>query len=217
MIIRRFFSAAIAILAVAAAVLTVFTVTAALHSDPRILLAPTDAVAAAHTLMDAVCSGNDAAASAVLYGSPKLNTTPDENNPAVMLLWNAYRKSLSCTVSDECQPTESGVAVEVTVEALDTARVLERFAVRAQALLDERSAARSHDELFDQNNQLLPEQAERLLSDAMLLTLEDEKSTCVLRFPLHLRCVDGAWWVLPEDGLLQVLSGSVSRQEVPNV
>lgn len=215
--IRRFFSAAIAILAVAAAVLTVFTVAAALHSEPRILAEPTDAVTTARALMDAVCSGNDTAASSLLYGSPKLNTDPGSDNPAVTLLWNAYRKSLSFSVSEDCRPTETGAALDVTVEALDTARVLERFGARAQKLLEERAATRSHDELFDKAGKLLPEQAEKLLSDAMLLTLEDEKSTCMQTFPLNLRCVDGKWWVLPEDTLLRVLSGAALQQEVPYV
>lgn len=217
MIIRRFLSAAIAVLAVAAAIITVCTVSIALQSEPRMLQISAEAITTAQNLMDAICRGDDVAITAQLHGNPKLSLVPVSENPAVELLWNAYQNSLTHSPIDSCTPTLSGVAVEVTVEALDSEDVLDRFAARAQALLEERTASRSHSELYDENDQLLPEQAAKLSYDAMLLALGDECPVRKQTISLNLHYVDGKWQVLPEDSLLNLLSGSTIPREVPNV
>lgn len=208
---RTVFSSALTILGFLLAGLTLSVVLLAMRSEPKIIKHPDSARQRAESMMDAVCSGNFAAASAYIYGTPKLGSLPEDCSSAVEILWNTYRNHLSYAFSGDCYATPSGAAIDVTVTSLDLTDALHLLPEKAQHLLEERSATlKGQTELFDENNQLRPEQADKILSDAMLLSLNEGKAYRERTIALSLVYDAGQWWVVPEGALLDVLSGSLS-------
>ena len=207
---RRTIAATLFLLGFLMAVLTLCTVRYAMSAEPEILESPT-AAATASQFLDAVCRGNDDTASALLYGTPGFGTAPDNASPAAKQLWQAYRGSLEYSFAGECYATNSGVAVDVTLHCLDIPALLDSLENRVQTLLEQKmDSAKGSDLLFDEDGNLKTEEAEDILSDALLLALGRQMPLQAQAVTLSLVFEQGSWWVLPEADALSILSGSFS-------
>lgn len=208
---RRTIAATLFLLGFLMAVLTLCTVRYAMSAEPDILESPTSATATAQQWLDAVCRGDDDTASALLHGTPGFGTAPDNASPAAKQLWQAYRSSLEYSFAGECYATDSGVAVDVTLHCLDIPALLDSLENRVQTLLEQKmDSAKGSDLLFDEDGNLKTEEAEDILSDALLLALGRQMPLQEQAVTLSLVFEQGSWWVLPEADALSILSGSFS-------
>ena len=208
---RRTIAATLFLLGFLMAALTLCTVRYAMSAEPDILESPASATATAQQWLDAVCRGDDDAASALLYGTPGFGTAPDNASPAAQQLWQAYRGSLEYSFAGECYATNSGVAVDVTLHCLDIPTLLDSLENRVQTLLEQKmDSAKGSDLLFDEDGNLKTEEAEEILSDALLLALGRQMPLQEQAVTLSLVFEQGSWWVLPEADALSNLSGSLS-------
>ena len=208
---RRTIAATLFLLGFLMAVLPLCTVRYAMSAEPDILESPAPATATAQQWLDAVCRGDDDAASALLYGTPGFGTAPDNASPAAQQLWQAYRGSLEYSFAGECYATNSGVAVDVTLHCLDIPTLLDSLENRVQTLLEQKmDSAKGSDLLFDEDGNLKTEEAEDILSDALLLALGRQMPLQEQAVTLSLIFEQGSWWVLPEADALSILSGSFS-------
>lgn len=183
----------------------------AIPSAPVMLKPPEEAACRAEALMNGVCSGDDQAVSDLLYGNPGLGSPPEDSGPAVDLLWEAFRESLEYTFLGDCYVSDSGVAIDVRVRSLDVPGVLEGLDSRAQALLNRRIlAAENSKEIYDEENNFRQDLVTEILQEAVRQSLEENRKMQEQTFSIHLIFDQGEWWVVPDAGLVNVLSGSFS-------
>lgn len=209
--IRRGISVLLTALGTALAVGTLGLVIWAVSASPVMLRPPETAACRAEALMDAVCSGDYQGASDLLYGGPSLGARPEDSSPAVDLLWEAFLESLDYTFLGDCCVADSGVAIDVLVRSLDVTAVVDGLDSRAQALLNERVlAAEDSAEIYDDDNNFRQELVAEILQGAVRQALEENRRIREQTISLHLVFDQGEWWVLPDAGLVNVLSGSFS-------
>lgn len=208
---RKTFAAGLIALGFLMAALTLCTVRYAMAAEPEILEPPAAAAATAQQWLDAVCRGDDVAASALLYGTPSFGSAPVNASPAAAQLWEAYRSSLEYKSLGECYATASGVAMDATIRVLDTSKLLGNLEEKVQSQLDQKiGSGKDSSQLFEDDGSLKSEEAEAILSDALLLALGRQMPLREQTITLSLIYEQGAWWVLPEGDALSVLSGAFS-------
>lgn len=207
---RRFLSGVLTALGVALSVGTIWLVILGLSASPRMLVQPQAAYNRAQEMMDAICSGDYEQASGFLYGTPSLGSPPETSSPAVNLLWDAFQDSLAYTFPGDCYASDSGVALDVNIRSLDLSDATQALGNHAQALLQERiETAEDSSELYDAQNHYRQELVDKILLEAARQALEENRQYQEHTLSLHLIPAQGEWWVLPEAGLLEVLSGSI--------
>ena len=82
------------ILGAAVLVLTAVIALSALNASPVMVEAPAEAGQTARDLMEAVCTGDDAAMEQLLYGNPDLGIAQEPADAVGVMLWQAYVESL---------------------------------------------------------------------------------------------------------------------------
>lgn len=181
---------------------------AAKNNDPQILMNPSGARKTAEKMLTAICSGDYTTASSFMYGNPSLGAEPENASLAVELIWTAFLEGAEYEISGDCYVSESGVSVDITLRTLDVAAVIDGVERNAKELLNWRvAAARDVSELYDDDNNFHQEIIDQVLRDATLLSLTD-KTYQDHAITLDLVFEQGEWWVLPNDTLQHVLSGS---------
>lgn len=181
--------------------------------DAPVYLAEVPAAAAECTreLMEAVEDGDFEAASQYLYGQPELGAGREPADAMGKLVWDAFVDSISWEFAGECYATDSGICRDVTVTALEIPSVTENLTSRANAILTARMASAAEmSELYDEENNFRPELIEEVLREAMTQALTEDAETVTEEVTLALIHQDGRWWVVPDQALLQLLSGSLN-------
>ena len=207
---RRFLSGILTVLGVALSVGTIWLVILGLSASPRMLVRPQAACNRAQEMMDAICRGDYETASRFLYGTPSLGSPPETSSPAVDLLWDAFQDSLECEFLGDCYAADSGVAMDVKIRSLDLSSAAEALGNRAQALWQERiETAEDSSKLYDAQNNYRQDLIDQVLLEAARQALEENRQYQEHTLSLHLIPAQGEWWVMPEAGLLEVLSGSI--------
>ena len=111
----------------------------------------------------------------------------------------------------KCYATDSGVALDVTVTALDVSAATASLATRAQTLLSERiEKAEDPAEVYDENNEYRADVVAAVLREAAEQTLENDAQLTDRELTLQLVYQDGQWWIVPDAALLQAISGGVA-------
>ena len=206
---RYFFANILLALGLAIALAVAGLAILAKDSSPQMLLSPDGAKRTADKMMAAFCDGDYAAASAFIYGSPSLGSEPENSNLAVELIWTAFRESMEYEISGECYVRESGVSVDVTLRALDPSAVILSMEGHAKELLGRRiAAAEDVSELYDADNNFRQEIIDKVLRDATMQSLADNKTYQEYIVTLNLIPEQGKWWVLPDEALQNALSGA---------
>lgn len=172
---------------------------------------PEAAVECSEELMEALEQGDFAAAGNVLYGQPDLGVErlPDEDS--AMMVWTAFTGSISYEFKGDCYATDSGFARDAAITALDIPSVTASLSQRAHALLTARvESATDMAELYDENNDFREDLVEEVLSEALVQALAEDAETVTRDVTLNMICRDGQWWVVPDQALLQAISGGVA-------
>lgn len=160
--------------------------------------------------MEAVCAGDYETAGQMMYGQPELEPGMDEDDPVSVLFWEAGVDRLSYEFLGDCYPTRTGIARDVKIIMLDLPRVMELLRPRTEAVMEQRIEEWEYlDGVYDENNNYqdsfvmdsLREAAEVLLNEGRFITSRE--------LTLNLIYEDGQWWVLPEQDLINTLSGKI--------
>lgn len=197
------------ILGMVLAIIAVMLAFTAKDNEPRLMQNPTDALKRADEMMTKICAGDYPGASGLMYGQPSLGAAPEGGSLAVELLWTAYLDSLEYDISEKCYVVETGVAVDVTVRMLDIPAVIRSMEWFAQDLLGKRvAAAEDMSEIYDEDNNFRQEVMDKILRDAAVQALADNPAHKEQVITLHLIHDQGKWWVMPDAGLQNILSGA---------
>lgn len=203
----KFFSGVFAVLGVLLMTVTVVVCVLSRNAQPRMLESPEAASAQAQRMMDALCAGDYETAQSCMYGQPDLGAgEPDDE--VSRLLWDAFTDSLSYEFTGLCRVTDTGIARDAAITSLDVSSVTAALPQRAKTLLEARGeAAEDKTEIFGGDNSYREELVAQALTEAVGQALREDAETTTRNVTLNLIYRDGAWWVVPDQALLQIISG----------
>ena len=209
--ITKLFAFLFAVLGLCGAVAGIYLGFSNLDADPILVQQPESAREQVEDLMEAVCAGDYAAASALLYGNPDLGMERDAADRVGMLLWEAMESSRTYTLSDEFYATNTGVALDVQMSCLDMASVTVNLRERSQKLLEQRmQEAEDPSEVYDENNEYREDFVMEVLYDAAVEALAEDAKTTTQDVTLNLIYDRGQWKIMPEAALLSAISGGIA-------
>ena len=209
--IEKFFSAILAVLGIVILVFALVLCLTSLDAETVLLTPPDEALERAEEMMDAVAAGDYAAASKVMYGQPDLGVDREPADEVGVLVWNAFVESISYEFTGECFATDSGIAQNVSVTSLDIPSVMTNLKTRVNTLLNARIAeATEMSQLYDEENNFREELIDEVLLEAIGAALEEDAQNVTREVTLSIAYRDGQWWVVPDQALLQAISGGVA-------
>lgn len=179
------------------------------NAEPKLLVYPQEAVSCARNMLTSVCAGDFQAASQYLYGEPSLGTGSQWEDTASQYLWDAFVSSLDYQTHGGCYATASGVALKVTITGLDMGQVLQDMKSLAPELLEEMvNQAEDMDEVYDSDQEYRDEFIQSVMYRAAEEALVDADSTSQ-ELTLSLMYDGSTWWVVPDEALLNAISGGI--------
>lgn len=179
---------------------------------PAVMLRqPGEALACSENLMEALSSGDYAAASGCLQGQVDLGLDREPEDETGKLLWEAFEDSFAYEFTGACVATNSGVARTVRITTLDPSTVNGQLSQRVDALLEARlEAAEDTDDIYDESGNFRQELLDALLLEALEEALREDAATVTREISLNLVYQNGQWWVVPDAALIQAISGGVA-------
>lgn len=204
----KILSALFALLGTLAAVAGIYLSLSFKESGPMLVKRSEAAENQLHGLMYAVKENHFDQVGQMLYGQPEIGADRLPTEDVGVLLWEAFLESLTYELEGGFYATESGVARSVTVTTLDVSSVTGVLRDRAQALLQDRVAHTADaDDVYDQNNEYREEFVMAVLYDACKAALETDGKTVTHQITVNLIYENGQWWIMPEEALLEAITG----------
>ncbi len=180
------------------------------NAPVRILELPREAVQVSDAFAQALNDGDLTAAAQYVYGQPDLGTEGAPADPETAAVWNAFLDSISFEYTGKCRAEDSGLSRPAAVTVLDVAGVTEKLPERAQALVNQKIAsAESLTEVYDESGSFWEELVGQILQQALQQSLSQGAAAITREVTVKLINRDGKWWVVPDQALLQALSGIV--------
>lgn len=209
--IARFFAVIFGLIGIVLLIGSVGFCLISLDAPVRMTEVPSGAAACSENLEAAIESGDFAAAGELLYGQPDLGAEGIPEDVEGALIWDAFVRSLSCEFQGACYATESGIARDAVITAMDIPTVTQKLPQRAHALLTQRvENAADMAELYDENNNFREDLVSEVLTQAVMQALAEDAETVTREVTLKLIHRDGQWWVVPDQALLTAISGGVA-------
>ena len=197
---------------VCAAVLCVSLAFQNVNASPVMVEQPESAREQVEVLMEAVSNNDYAAASAVLNGNPVFGADREPADAVGGLIWNAFCESLQYELVGDLYATDSGVAQNITVTALDMASVTEHLKERSEKLLEARvAAAENPDDVYDENNEYREDFVMQVLYDAAVQALKEDAKTVTGEVTINMIFENGQWWIIADSALLNTITGGVLK------
>lgn len=177
-------------------------------ADVRIRELPQEAVDVSEAFSQALNDGDLTAAAQFIYGQPDLGAEGAPEDPETGAVWNAFAESISFEYTGKCQAQDQGLVRRASVTALDIAGVMEKLPERAQTLVNQKIAsAENITEVYDESGSFREELVAQILQQALQQSLSQDGQTVTREVTVKLIHRDGTWWVVPDQALLQTLSG----------
>lgn len=206
----RFFSVVFGLLGACAAVAGIWLALNNRDASPVLVEQPAAAKNQVVTMLDALCARDYDAVSATLYGNPELGLGRGAKDPVGEMMWAAFADSVRYELAGEFYVTDSGVAQNVIITGLELKSMTENLRTRSQNLLEQRvKEAEDTSDIYDENNEYREEFVMAVLYDAAQDALREDARTTVWELPLNLIYENGQWWIMPEDALLEAISGGI--------
>lgn len=206
--IARFFAVIFAVLGSVLLVGSMGLFLLSRNAQVRVLEVPQGAVACADTFAEALDSGDLSAAAQLMYGQPDLGAEGTVADPETALVWDAFLENMSFTFTGKCYATENGFARDASVAVLDIASVTQKLPERTQSLVNQRIAsAEKLDEIYDEEGHFHQELADEILNTALRQALAEDTQMIQRDVTVKLVNRDGSWWIVPDQTLLQTISG----------
>lgn len=206
--IARFFAIIFAVLGFLLLIGSMGLCLFSLNAPVRILEMPQEAVTVSEAFGKALNEGDLTAAAELIYGQPDLGAEGTPADPETAAVWNAFLNSISFAYTGKCQPADTGLSRTAKITILDIAAVTEKLPERAQALVNEKIAtAENVTEIYDESGSFREELVPQILQQALAQCLSQDAGTVEREVTVKLIHRDGTWWVVPDQALLQALSG----------
>lgn len=205
-----FFSAIFGLLGICLAVAGVVLALNNQDAGPVLVEQPAAAMDRVEEMMDALCAGDYAAVSSCLYGNPDLGLDREAEGEVAQLFWDALAQSFTCEIRSDFHATNSGVALDVMISAMDIDSVTVNLRERAQTRMEQRLEETEDLSLvYDENHEYREEFVMDALLDAARDALEQDARTISWELTLNLIYENGQWWIMPENALLEAISGGI--------
>ena len=207
-----FFSGVYGVLGGFLAVICICLALLNMNAGPILLQQPQSAMDQVQTMLDALCAGDYDTVSSCLYGQPDLGVDREAEDPVGRLFWDALAESFSYEMGGVFHATDSGVALDVTVHALDLNSVTGNLRERARALMEQRIAeAEDTEDIYDENYDYREEFVMGALYQAAQDALSQDARQTSWTLTLNLVYENGQWWIMPEQDLLRAISGGILK------
>lgn len=198
-----------AVLGTLMAAAVVFICLSQRQAAPRMLFRTHGASQCAEQMLTKVCSGDYTGAAAYLYGNPRLGGQQTRTDQVTQQIWDAFINSLHFELVGNTYATVSGVAQDVRFESLDIPSVTGGLKQLAPEMLVERAEnAEDMSEIYTDNHEYRDDFTAVLLHDAaaQAIAAGEERQQ---ELTLNLIYDDGRWWVMPDQALLNAISGGI--------
>lgn len=205
-----FFSALYALLGICLAAAGVVLALNNRNARPVLVEQPEAAMDRVEAMMDALCAGDYDTVSGCLYGEPDLGLDRAAEGEVAQLFWDALAESFTCQIQSDFHATDSGVALDVMISAMDIDSVTVNLRQRAQERMEQRLEETEDLSLvYDENHEYREEFVMDALLDAAQDALEQDAKTVSWELTLNLIYKNGQWWIMPENELLEAISGGI--------
>lgn len=163
----------------------------------------------AQTVLNALDNGDFVGVAGYLYGTPSLGLDREPATTEGRELWNAYRDSVAVTTDAYCYGEGANIYQTAQVTVMDMAETLSQLESRAAGLLKQKlETAEDPAALLDENGEVPQTLRDEIRTQARRGALEEAK-TVTTQITFQLIEKDGQWWVLPDQALLDILSGGL--------
>ena len=163
----------------------------------------------AQSVLSALDHGDLSKVGTYFYGAPALGLDREPATAEGKQIWNAYRDSITVSADEGCCAEGTTIHQTAQVTALDINETLSRLDEEAAALLNQKvETAEDPAALLDENGEVPQTLKDELCAQALTQVLADAK-TVTTQITFQLMEQDGQWWVLPDQAMLDVLSGAV--------
>lgn len=182
------------------------------NASPVLVRQPQAAMDQVRTMLDSLCDGSYDTISGCLYGQPDLGLDRKAEDPVGQLFWEALSGSFSYELGEELHATDSGVALDVTIHALDLSSVTKNLRDRARTEMEQRiGQAEDTSEIYDENNDYREDFVLEALYAAARDALAQDAEQVSWDLTLNLVYENGQWWIMPEQDLLRAISGGILK------
>ena len=164
----------------------------------------------AQSVLSALDHGDLSKVEEYFYGKPTLGLEREPATAEGKQIWNAYRDSITVTADEGCCAEGTAIYQTAQVTALDISEALSRLDEEAAALLRKRlETAEDPAALPDENGEVPQTLKDELCAQALTQVLADAK-TVTTQITFQLIEKDGQWWAVPDQAMLDVLSGGLN-------
>ena len=211
-IFAGFLSAVFGVAGVAAAALGVYVSFQSINADPVLLEAPEAAEMQIQHMLEKVSAGDFNGAGQMMQGTPNLGVDRASSSEVGVLVWDAFVDSFTYEITSECYATDSGVAQDIRITCLEISSVTATLRERSQNKLEQRVAeAEDTSEVYDEENNYREDVVMEVLLEAAQDALNEDAKTMTFEVTVNLVHRNGQWWIIPEDALLEAISGGILR------
>lgn len=164
----------------------------------------------AQSVLSALDHGDLSKVGTYFYGAPALGLDREPATAEGKQIWNAYRDSITVTADEGCCAEGTTIYQTAQVTALDISEALSRLDEEAAALLSKRlETAEDPAVLLDEGGDVPQTLKDELRGQALTQALSDAK-TVTTQITFQLIEKDGQWWAVPDQAMLDVLSGGLN-------
>lgn len=212
--IKKFLGYILMLVGIGLAVATVAVAFANLQADPDLLGEDTVAQERIVTMMDAFCAGDYATAQSVLQGETDLGVDRQPADQVGQIIWEAFQSSMTYELVGERYATNSGIAQDIVITTMDVDAVMDYVEANAKTVLEQRVNERLEsqsglDEIYDEENQYRDEFVMSVVHDVTRAAVENNTEKVQTKLTLNLVWEDDQWWVVPNEALLDAVSGGI--------
>lgn len=206
--VAKFFAVIFAVVGIVLMLGTGIVCFASIDSAVKILENPDKAVTCSEDFMTAFNDGDFKSAGKLIYGQPDFGTEGALPDTGSAMIWDAYIRSMSFSYTSRLYLLDSELARDASVKILDVKALTGSIQTRAKALLEkEVAAATDMNALYDQTGDFRKDLMDRVLLEAVQSALREDVSYITRDVTVKLICRDGQWWVVPDQELLNTVSG----------
>ena len=207
-----FFSGLFGLLGIAIAAFGIYLALSNRDAGPVLVEQPEAARNQVQTMMDALTAGDYDTVSLCLYGQPNLGLGREAESDVGKLFWQALSESFRWEQNGDFHATDSGVALDVSITAMDLDAVTANLRRRSQELLEQYlEEAEDMTEVYDENNEFRESFVMAALYEAAQEALEQDRKEISWDLTLNLIYENGQWWIMPEAKLLEAISGGILK------
>ena len=180
-------------------------------SKPAKAVKPTqEANACAQSVLRALDDGDLSKVEEYFYGKPTLGLEREPATAEGKQIWNAYRDSIAVTTDGYCYGEGTNIYQTAKVTAMDITGTLSQRDKGAGELLKQKiDAAEDPAVLLDEGGDVPQTLKDELRGQALTQALSDAK-TVTTQITFQLIEKDGQWWAVPDQAMLDVLSGGLN-------